>query len=262
MPRVIRPTLFALLVANLVVGCATPTLIQSTSVPTQPAPIRPAPTPTQPEPIQPAPTQSAPTSTSTLGILGVQVSIPVGEGTETLNATITGNGDVAIIIANSLGNDPSRWAPLVEALGSNANLRIVTFAYRSDNEDTHVTDTIAVFDYLRAERIGKIICIGAGFGSTACAGLQKKPEIIGMVFFATNASAIDANFPKLFLTADADPFGLAGSTERAYQQSAEPKIFKSYVAGVHGVALFSKADVGPQVLADVTEFINGIVSGQ
>lgn len=209
------------------------------------------------------PTEAVPTaSSSTLGNLEVQVSISVGKGAETLNATITGNGDVTIIIANTLGNDPSRWAPLVDALSKTENLRIVTFTYRGD-EDGHITDTIAVFDYLRAEGIDKIICIGAGPGSTACAGLKNEPQIIGIVFFAGfQIPAIEADFPKLFLTADADPLGAAGPTERAHEQSAEPKVFKYYSAGVHGPALFFIADVGLQVLADVTDFIDEIVNGQ
>jgi hypothetical protein len=71
--------------------------------------------------------------------------------------------------------------------------------------------------------------------------------------------AIDSDFPKLFLTADTDPLGMAGSTERVYDQSAEPKVFKTYPASVHGEALFSQEDVGPQVLADITSFINEIL---
>ena len=110
--------------------------------------------------------------------------------------------------------------------------------------------------------IKKTVCVGAGIGSRFCTNLQQEPDIIGMVLIGTDGLAIDLDFPKLFLTPDADPLGMAGSTERVYNQSAEPKVFKTYPAGVHGEALFSKADVGPQVLADITDFINGIVNGQ
>ena len=82
-----------------------------------------------------------------------------------------------------------------------------------------------------------------------------------MVFFpGDNLLPIEADLPKLFVTADADAGGLAGSLQQAYEHSAEPKTFKSYAAD--GPAIFLKADVGPQVLADITDFINGIVSGQ
>jgi hypothetical protein len=194
---------------------------------------------------------------------GVQVSIPVGESGETVNATITGNGDVGVILGNTVGNDPLRWAPLVGTLANNENLRIVTFAYRHEATDTSNVDTRAVFDYLRADSIEKIICIGAGYGSSACGYLQNEPEIIGMVLMTVNnIPAIEAKFPKLFLTADADPIIPAGTTQLVYEQSAEPKIFKTYAAGMHGPALFFKEDVGPQVLADITDFVNGIVNGQ
>jgi hypothetical protein len=123
-------------------------------------------------------------------------------------------------------------------------------------------DLTAVLDYLRAEGIQKTVCVGAGISSTFCTNLQKEPEMIGMVLIGADGWALDADFPKLFITADADSLGMAGSTERVYNQSAEPKVFKTYPASVHGEALLSQGDVGPQVLADITSFIDEIASGQ
>jgi hypothetical protein len=246
MSRLIKSTWFVLLV-GLLAACA--------------APATSAPAPTQSVPTLPAPTQPAPTVISVPSIPGEQVPISVVADNETFNATVTGNGEIGIILADTFGYNPLRWLPLIDALDGNEQLRMVTFAYR-DEDATPNQDTRAVFDYLRAEGIDKIICVGAGYGSRACGHLQNEPEIIGMVLIATDTPPIDTNVPKLFLTADADPLGLAGSTQRAYEQSAEPKSFKSYAAGVHGQALFAKADVGPQVLADITDFVNTIVSGQ
>jgi hypothetical protein len=249
MSRLIKSTWFVLLLAGLLAACAAP----ATAVPTS-TPIQPASATAQPEPTQPAPT-----ATSIPSIPGEQVVISVAEDNETFNATVTGNGEIGVILADTFGYNPLRWLPLIDALDDNEHLRMVTFAYR-DEDATPNQDTRAVFDYLRAEGIDRILCVGAGYGSNACGFLQGEPEIIGMVLIATDISAIEAAFPKLFITADTDPIGLAGSTQRAYEQSAEPKIFKTYVAGVHGQALFAKADVGPQVLADITDFINGIVN--
>ena len=209
----------------------------------------------------PAPT-TAPAPTSVPSIPGEQVAISVGEGNETINATITGDGDVAIIFANTVGYDSSRWLPLIEALHSNEGLRMVTFVYR--NEDaTSAEDTRAVFDYLRTEGIDKVICVGAVYGSRACGYLQTEPEIAGMVLF-TNAHVpvIETNFPKLFLAGSSDITGDLGAFQRTYEQSAEPKIFKSYDTDRNGPGLFTDPSVGPQVLADITDFVNGIVSGQ
>jgi hypothetical protein len=245
----IRSTWFGLLIVGLLVACAAP-------VPTLSPTSAPAPT-TQPEP-----TQSAPTLTSAPSIPGEQVVISVEEENETFNATVTGNGEIGVILADTFGYNPLRWLPLIDALDGNEHLRMVTFAYR--NEDaTPNQDTRAVFDYLRAEGIDKIICIGAGYGSRACGYLQNEPEIIGMVMITIDQPPkIEGDFPKLFLTADTDSITPAAVTQRVYEQSSEPKSFKSYVAGVHGPALFSKADVGPQVLADITDFVNKIVDGQ
>ena len=243
MAHMIRSTWFVLLIAGLLVACAAPAPAES---PTS----APAPT-TQPEPTQPG-------HTPTPGITSEQVTIAVDN--ESFEATVTGNGETAVLITDSGTGAISDWAPLVDALKPNRNLRIVTFAYR-DITSTGVKDVTAVLDYLRAEGIEKIICLGAGIGSRFCTNLQQESEMIGMVFIGADGLAIDADFPKLFLTADADPLGMAGSTERVYNQSAEPKSFKTYAAGVHGPALF-KADVGPQVLADITSFINEFVDSQ
>jgi len=200
-------------------------------------------------------------ATATPDISEVQVSIPVEGTDETVSANITGTGDIAVIIAYSGIEDPSTWLPLINPLSLNSKLRIVTFTYRSV-EATTGYDTRAVYDFLSTQNhINKIICVGAGLGANGCVNLQKKPGIIGMVLMAGNIFPVQAEFPKLFLTADADPIGLAGATEVAYEYSSDPKVFKSYPAGVHGSALFSKPDVGPQILADITDFINGIVNG-
>jgi hypothetical protein len=244
MLHMIRSTWFVLLIAGLLVACAAP-------APTESPTSAPVPT-TRPEPTQPVPT-------STPGITSEQVTISVDN--ESFEATVTGNGEIAILIADSGTGVISEWAPLVDVLKTNRNLRIVTFAYR-DLTSTGVQDVTAVHDYLRAEGIEKTICIGAGIGSRLCTNLQQEPDMIGMVLIGADGLAIDADFPKLFLTADADPLGMAGSTERVYNQSAEPKSFKTYAAGVHGPALFANADVGPQVLADISDFIDEIVNRQ
>ena len=246
----VRPLFHVVFVMSLLVGCAAP-------VPTTVATIE------LPTSTSLPPTEAIPAETVTLGISGVQVSIPVGENNESFNATITGNGEIAIILGNTVGNDPLRWAPLVDALSGNENVRIVTFAYRSEATDTSNSDTRAVFDYLRAKGIDRILCVGAGYGSRACGYLQNEPEIIGMVLITVDQpSKIEGDFPKLFLTADTDSVTPAAVIQRVYEPSNEPKEFKSYASGRHGNSLFTDPEVGSQVLADATDFINGIVSSQ
>jgi hypothetical protein len=195
-------------------------------------------------------------------IPGEQIDIPSGDGDETINATITGNGEIGVILADTFGYNPLRWLPLINALEGNENLRMVTFTYR-DEDATPNQDTRAVFDYLRAEGIDKILCVGSGYGSRACGYLQDEPEMIGMVMITVDQPpSIEGDFPKLFLTAETDSITPAAVTQRVFEQSSEPKSFKLYAAGVHGPALFANADVGSQVLADITDFINGIVNSQ
>jgi hypothetical protein len=250
MPRLIKSTWLVLLLAGMLAACAT----LATAVPTSTL-VQPAPATEQPEPTQPALTP-----TTVPSIPGEQVVISVAEDNETFNATVTGNGEIGVILADTFGYNPLRWLPLIEALDDNEHLRMVTFAYR-DEDATPNQDTRSVFDYLRAEGIDKVICVGAGYGSRACGYLHGEPEIAGMVLITVDQpSKIEGDFPKLFLTADTDSVTPAAVTQRVYEQSTEPKEFKSYIADVHGPALFAKADVGPQVLVDITDFINGIVN--
>jgi hypothetical protein len=251
MLHILKSIFFVLWLTVLFTGCAasTPEAVATAGIPTSTA-------------LPPA--EAVPTATSTPGISGVQISIPASDGAfgATVSATITGEGDIGVILANTPDRPASAWAPLVDILDSNDNLRIVTFEYRDKSGYSTLDDDIlAVQGYLQAEGIQKMICIGGGPG-TPCSFLRDEPEIIGMVLIATDVTAIETGFPKLFLTADSDPFGMAGSTQRAYEQSAEPKEFKSYASGRAGTGLFTDPDVGPQVLADIVHFIDGIVSAQ
>jgi hypothetical protein len=246
-----KSILFALLSVGLLAGCSAPAPAAAVAA------IMPASTSLPP-------TEVVPLTTSMPNIPGVQVSIPAPDGAygATINATITGDGDVGVIIANSGESYVPGWAPLVEALDSTENLRIVTFEYRDKHSYSTVDDDlIAVLEYLRVEGIKKTICIGADVGSGACANLRKEPEMIGMVLIATLASGIESSFPKLFLTARTDNNRLVGGTEQAYEQSTEPKELKSYSSASHGPGLFTDPNVGSQVLADITDFINGIANG-
>jgi len=242
---------FAVLLVILLAACAAPT---------------PAPTATQSVPTSalPPPTQAASIETPIPVIPGVQVDIPVNTDTftGTFPATITGSGHIAIILTNTESNDSLLWLPLVNALQGNQNLRVVTFAFR-DVHSSSAVDTRAIFDYLRAERIGRLICMGSYYGAGACAALRSEPEIVGMVFFPSpTIPKIEENFPKLFITADADPSGYIGPLQRAYDQAVEPKVFKSYASGRHGPTLFTDPEVGSQVLADIVTFVDEIVHSQ
>ncbi len=235
----IKSILFVLLLIGLLVACAAPATPVATLEPT-PIPV---------------------VATAIPDIPVTQVSIPTGElGDETIKATITGNGNIAVIVHKHRNDTDttSLWTPLVDSLSANEKLRIVTYTLR--NYDTALTDGRLVLEYLRAEGITRIICISAGIGKV-CTDLQQEPELIGMVKFpGDNLAPIESDFPKLFVAAETDQFAV--SLQQAYDDSAEPKTFKSYAVIADGPEIFSKADVGPQAIADITDFINGIVNGQ
>jgi len=83
---------------------------------------------------------------------------------------------------------------------------------------------------------------------------------IGLVFFpGPIIPVIEDAFPKLFLTADANPSGYADSLQRVYEQSAGPKTYKSNTSDRNSPMLFTDPCVGLQVLADLTDFIHAVV---
>jgi len=233
MLRIIKSISFALLLVGVIGACAAPAI--SAPVSTQPA------------------------DTAIPHILDDQITIPVGEGgDETIKATITGNGDIAVMVHKHRYDTDTKsyWTPLVDSLSANEKLRIITYTLRG--YETGVRDTRIVFDYLKAEGVTKIICISAGIGQV-CTNLQDEPEIIGMVKFPGDIlTPIEADFPKLFVASEAD----SDSLRQTYENSAEPKTFKSYAVSADGPAIFSVPDVGLQVVADITDFINGIVNSQ
>ncbi len=238
----IKSILFVLLFVVLV-ACSAPATPVPTSVPT------------------PVPTPVPVVATTIPAIQSHEITIPMEEGDEPIQATITGNGEIAVMMHKTRFDTDtmSRWTPLIDILSANEKLRMVLYTLRNDAE-TPDKDSKAVFDYLRAEGINGIICISAGLPSV-CADLQNEPEMIGMVVFPPQYTvAIEAGFPKLFITADTERF--SGNLQQTYENSAEPKTFKSYAAAAEGPVIFINAEVGPQVLADITDFINGIVSGQ
>jgi len=163
--------------------------------------------------------------------------------------------------------ESSIWQPLVNTLATNEKLRIVRYSYRH-LRDLRIMgeDTLTVYDYLKAQGANKIIAVCSGYGAHPClSDLSKEPEIIGMVLISMDGGPLMTGFPKLFLTADKAGDGGAGITKSAYDHSDEPKTFKSYPSDMYGAMLFytpNNPNVSSQALADIADFIDGIVNGQ
>ena len=242
----VRILFLVVFIMSLLVGCAAPapTTVATIELPTS---------------TSLPPTEVMPAATATPGISGEQISITVEGGNEMFDARVTGDGEVAIILGHGI-NDSASLVPLVEALSNNKNVRLVTFGYR-DVEATVSEDTRAVFDYLRAQGQNRIICFAYGFGQT-CGALQHEPEVVGMVFYdSAFVPAIEEDFPKLFLASDpGSTFVTVSEIQREYDQAAEPKVFKTYQSGRFGLGVFTDPNTGPQLLADITDFINEVVS--
>jgi hypothetical protein len=246
-------------IALLLSSCATPAPTEAVHAPT-PKEVSPTEVISQPA-ITSMPTAKPPVATPFPDLPSTEVSIPASENNESIKAFVTGNGSIPVIIVPNAEDDISTWKPLVNALASNEKLKVVIFSYR-DYLSTMGKDTIAVYGYLQAQGASTIIPVCAGVGTRPCVIdlLKNGSEIKGMVLMDMDTGPVNTSFPKFFITGDGNDY--SGVTKQDYEHSDEPKTLKVYPPGVNGSALFSYPDVGPQVLKDITEFVNGIANGQ
>ncbi len=94
-----------------------------------------------------------------------------------------------------------------------------------------------------------IILVGASLGGCASAKLTVESQADGLVVvasppeisqwgFAIEASDLDSNIPKLFITAKEDDTVPVEATQELFNLAAEPKEWKTYPGTAHGTELF------------------------
>lgn len=193
----------------------------------------------------------------------------------TLNGEIYGSGDTAVIFS-VMGNCDPGWREFAQ-LTAAQGLLTLTYLWRGcresggvdeDEIQKFVDDLRGAIAFMREQGAQKIILVGASLGGCASAKLIVESQADGLVVvaspaeipqwdFTIEASDMDSDIPKLFITAKEDDTVPVEATQELFDLAAEPKEWKTYPGTAHGTELFdtqNKAEFEQTIL----EFILNI----
>lgn len=193
----------------------------------------------------------------------------------TIEGSLYGSGNTAVIF--SVMGDCSRgWEDMAELVAQN-DLTALTYSWRgcrdsgaadADELQKFVDDLRGAIDYMRGQGATKLILAGASLGGCASAKLMVESQADGLVVmasppeipefrFAIEAADMNADVPKLFITAENDNIVPAVISSQLFDLAAEPKEWQTYPGAAHGTDLFD-TEYGEDAQQRVLEFILGI----
>jgi hypothetical protein len=174
-------------------------------------------------------------------------------------ATLRGQGDLVVVMANQGNNDTYSWDGLARKLVEKGFVA-VNFTYTVPDMGIASTELDQVIDYLvQKGKYQHIVCIGGSMGGTACGTVAQRPEIVGIALLAGGDSPdlSGAKYPKLFVTGENDTC-CAGFMKTAYDEAAAPKTLKIFPGtGAHAVGLFS-SEYGDELTNLLVDFVQHI----
>lgn len=229
-----------------------------------------------------APTTVSPTSTSEpLLITPVEdiiasytVTFDTPDGA-TLTGELYGSGDTAVIFS-VMGNCKPGWREFAQ-LTTAQGLMALTYQWRGCTEfgptsdaalKPFVDDLRGAIDFMREQGAEKIILAGASLGGCASAKLAVELQADGLIVvasppeisqldFAVDATDVNSDIPKLFITAENDNIVLAVISRQLYDLAADPKEWQTYPGTAHGTDLFD-TEYGEEMQQRILEFILAI----
>jgi pimeloyl-ACP methyl ester carboxylesterase len=209
-------------------------------------------------PAQPA-AGLTPQSSPTAHTRGEVISLTTEDGLQLSGTLYLADGDLAVVYAHMGIADQPSWQPFAIET-ADQGITALTFSFRcfglsacNTNNDTegHVLDVLSAIHYLRDQGYQRIVCMGASMGAAACLLASLQEDLAGLVFIAGDREFIlngkfypndivNPDMPKLFITADKDPYSpVISDTKRYYADSPEPKQLILYPEAVHGTDLFN-----------------------
>ena len=217
MKRVFRVQWLMLSIAILLTACKAP------------------PTPTVvPSALPPATPTSAPTATLSPGPRPISFTTPDGA---TVSGELYGASDTGVIFS-VMGNCKLGWPELAEEVAEQGMMAL-TYQWRGcqggaiDNAlmRKFLDDTRGAINFAREQGATRIILVGASLGGCASAKLTVESGAAGLVVvaapdeisqwgFQIDAADLDADVPKLFITAENDPTVPATATRKLYDLGA------------------------------------------
>jgi pimeloyl-ACP methyl ester carboxylesterase len=200
-----------------------------------------------------------PQSSPTAHTRGEVISLTTEDGLKLSGTLYHADGDLAVVYAHMGIADQPSWQPFA-AETADQDIAALTFSFRcfglsacNTNNETegHVLDVLSAIQYLRDQGYQRIVCMGASMGAAACLNASMQEDLAGLVFIAGPRELIlngkwypddiiNPDMPKLFITADQDPYAtVISDTKRYYADSPEPKQLILYPETVHGTDLFA-----------------------
>lgn len=184
--------------------------------------------------------------------------------------------DVAVVLAHqgTQGADQETWSSFAEYVAGQG-IAALTFDFRgigsSGGEFERgllAFDVYAAVDFLRAQRIPKVACIGASMGGTSCLRAAIDKDLVGVVSICSGKSLAEPTWvlsddfpkldmPKLFVATEEDvadgySTGLVHVAKNMFRKSPEPKDLRVFPGTAHGTELFhtEHAEAFRQLLVD------------
>jgi len=202
---------------------------------------------------------------------------------ETLdNATITGelygSGKTAVVFS-VMGDCNPGWRELAQ-LTAAQGLMTLTYPWRDCGSAgpmgeeqlvrNFVNDARGAINFVRDQGAENVILVGASLGGIASAKLANESKASGLIVLASppkipnhdfviEASDLDVDIPKLFITAENDSVIPASETRKTYEMAAEPKEWQTYPGTAHGTDLF-KTENGKDAQERILAFILAVAN--
>ena len=195
----------------------------------------------------------------------------------TITGELYGSGDTAVIFS-VMGNCKPGWREFAQ-LTAAQGLMALTYQWRgcrdsgSANETElkkFVDDLRGAIAFMREQGAEKIILAGASLGGCASAKLTVESQADGLIVVASppeisqwdfeiDATDLNTDIPKLFITAEHDDTVPADATRELFDLAAEQKEWQTYPGTAHGTDLF-ETENGEEVEKRILEFILAIAT--
>jgi alpha-beta hydrolase superfamily lysophospholipase len=201
-----------------------------------------------------------------------EVSFETPDGA-TITGELYGSGKTAVIFS-AMGDCNPGWRELAQLTAAQGSMTL-TYPWRDCgpsgpmNEEqlvrNFVNDARGAVNFVRNQGAEKVILAGASLGGIASAKLAIESKASGLIVLASppkipnhdfriEASDLDVDIPKLFITAENDSVVPAEETRKMYEMAAEPKEWQTYPGMAHGTGLF-KTETGKDAQERILAFI-------
>jgi alpha-beta hydrolase superfamily lysophospholipase len=227
-------------------------------------------------PLESAFAPGSPTAAPTVGIsVSQEVTFETPDGV-TITGDRYGSGKTAVVFS-VMGDCNPGWRELAQ-LTAAQGLMALTYAWRdcgpagpmSEDElvRNFVNDARGAINFVRGQGAENVILAGASLGGIASAKLAAESGASGLIIFASppkipnhdftvEASDLNIDIPKLFITADQDSVVPAEETRKMFEMAAEPKEWQTYPGTAHGTNFF-KTENGKEAQERILAFILSI----